>query len=125
MSHTIRSVRNFGIYSLPALLLAIAGALLMALLYYPAPAAVAAVEARTPGDLDQGDRQTRADALFAAMLADALRQLRPERDFQARTLMYRYPHNPFSAERPALLRIAPPARESAGDASSRPKPIWL
>ena len=125
MSHTIRSVRNFGIYSLPALLLAIAGTLLVALLHYPAPTAVAVVESRTPGFLDQGDRQTRAEALIAAILADALRQIWPERDIQARTLMYRYPQNPFSAKQPALLRIAPPARENAGDGSSRPILIWL
>lgn len=53
MSDTIRSFRSFGIYLLPVFLLAIAGASLLALLYYPAPLAIAAVESRPTGAVDR------------------------------------------------------------------------
>jgi hypothetical protein len=114
MSHAIRGLRNVGIYSLPVSLLAIAGALLLALFHYPAPAPSAAVETRLSTLSGSSDYwRNHADAMFAAMLADALRQLRAERDARARTLMYRPPHDPSSAELPALLRIAPPIGQSA------------
>jgi hypothetical protein len=119
MSDTIRSFRSFGIYLLPVFLLAIAGASLLALLYYPAPLAIAAVESRPTGAVDRGDWQAHAETMFAAMLMDALRELHSEQETQARTLMYRYEQNPFSAEHPALLRIAPPVIENADGGSSR------
>lgn len=126
MSDTIRGFRNFRIYLLPAFLLASAGALLVALLYYPTPTAVTVAESQIAGEVAQSDGQTRAETLLAAMLADALREIQSERETQARTLMmYRYEQNSFSAERPALLRIAPPVGQNAVSGSSRSGLIQL
>lgn len=98
MGDTIRRFRKFGIYSLPAFLLAVAGVLLIAVLYYPAPHVNTADGSRT-SEVAQ-DRQTRTRDWFDAMLADALRERQLEQPPRAQTLMYRYERDPFSAQRP-------------------------
>lgn len=110
MSSVICGFRRIGIYLLPVSLLITVGALLIVLLYSPTPSAVPVVESQTDGATSRDDRQARAEALFSAMLLDALRELRPEQKTRARTLMYRYEQNPFLAtEQPTLLRIEHPA----------------
>ncbi len=125
MSDTIRGFQNFRIYLLPALLLVIAGALLMAVLYYPTPATIAVVESRTAGPAEQGNWQAHAETQFVAMVVDALRELRTEQETQARTLMYRHQQNPFSAEQPVMLQIAPPVGENVRGDSARSSLIQL
>lgn len=97
MGDTIRRFRKFGIYSLPAFLLAVAGVLLIAVLYYPAPHVKA--DGSHTSEVAQ-DRQTRTRDWFDAMLADALRERQLEQTPRAQTLMYRYERDPFSAQRP-------------------------
>lgn len=111
MSDTIRGFQNFRIYLLPASLLIIAGALLMALLYYPAPVAIAVVGSRTASPVERGNGQAHAETQMA-MLMDALRELRSEQKTPARPLMYRHQQNPFSAEQPVMLQRVPPAGEN-------------
>lgn len=124
MSNTLRSLRNFGIYLLPALLLVIAGVSFMALLFYPVQPSIAVIESQATSRMNQDDWQTHAEALFAALLADALRELQAEQETKVRTLMYRYESGPAAAaERPALLRIAPPATEHDSDGFSRPSAL--
>lgn len=101
MRDTIRTIRNFGIYLLPASLLAAAGVLLMALLYYPVPAAAPSSASHAAAIVDHEYWRSHAEALFAAMVADALRQLQEEQEGQARTLQYRYERPLPSGERPA------------------------
>ena len=126
MSDTIRGFRNFRIYLLPAFLLASAGALLVALLYYPTPTAVTVAKSQSAGEVvAQSDWQAHAETQFAAMLVDALRELRSEQETQARTLMYRHQQNPFSAEQPAMLQIVPPVGENARGDSNRSGLIQL
>lgn len=124
MSNTLRSLRNFGIYLLPALLLVIAGVSFMALLFYPVQPSIAVVESQATSRVNQDNWQTHAEALFAALLADALRELQAEQETKVRTLMYRYESGPSAVtERPALLRIAPPAIENESCGSSRPSAL--
>ena len=123
MRNTIRIIRNFAIYLLPATLLATASALLVALLYYPAPSALAD-ESRNTAVAEDRYEHARAETLFATMLADALRQIQAERETQARTLIYRYDYAAPSAERPARLGVAPPLIGNGGD-SGRPILIRL
>lgn len=126
MSDTLRGFRSFGIYLLPAFLLAAVGTLLMALLYYPAPSAVPVAESRHAATTNRDDRQARAEALFAAMLLDALRELRPEQKTRARTLMYRYEQNLLPAtEQPTLLRIESPATVQNDDERGFGHPILI
>lgn len=123
MRNTIRIFRNFAVYLLPATLLATASALLVALLYYPAPSSALADESRNAGIV--ADRYEHApETLFATMLADALRQIQAERETQARTLIFRYDYAAPSAERPARLGMAPPLIGNGGD-SGRPILIRL
>ncbi|MDS4070276.1 MAG: hypothetical protein RKO24_11720 [Candidatus Competibacter sp.] len=120
MRNTIRIIRNFAIYLLPATLLATASALLVALLYYPAPSSGLADESRNTAVVDDRYERAHAETLFATMLADALRQIQAERETQARTLIYRYDDYAVpSAERPARLGVAPPSIGNGGD-SGRP-----
>ena len=123
MSNMIRGFRNFNIYLLPAFLLTTAGALLMGLLYYPAPATHAAGEPQTVAVADENYWRVHAEDLFVVLLADALRQLQAERQTQARTLRYSHEHT-LSGEQPATLRIAPPFIENGG-AATRPVLIRL
>lgn len=126
MSNMIRGFRNFSIYLLPASLLATAGALLMGLLYYPAPAPAtyAAGAPQTVAVADENYWRTHAEDMFAILLADALRQLQEEQDGRARTLRFSYEHALPSGEQPAMLRIAPPCIENGG-AADRPALIRL
>jgi hypothetical protein len=57
--------------------------------------------------------RTHAEALFAAMIADALRQIQKERETQARILMYPYENDAPTAERPAMLWAPPLFRKDA------------
>lgn len=124
MRNTIRIIRNFAIYLLPATLLATASALLVALLYYPAPSSALADESRNAAVADDRYDHVHAETLFATMLADALRQIQAERETQARILIYRYDYAVPSAERPARLGVAPPSIRNGGD-SGRPILIRL
>lgn len=108
MRNTIRTIRSLGIYLLPASSLAVAGALLLGLLYYPAPVSVATPQPQPAATVEPQDWQTRADGLFAALLADALRQLQAEQETRARTLRYQYEDGLSSGEAPVMLWIAPP-----------------
>ncbi|MFZ1641906.1 MAG: hypothetical protein WAV07_10865 [Candidatus Contendobacter sp.] len=124
MRNMIRGFRNFNIYLLPTFLLAAAGALLMGLLYYPALSTHAAGEHQIIAGAAANDWQTHADDLFVVMLADALRQIQAERENQARTLIYRYENDARSAEKPAMLPMAPPSIEN-GCVVDRPVLIHL
>ncbi len=106
MRNLFHSFRQFTIYLLPAFLVATAGVLLAALLYYPAPRTVPApaLESRVvivnPSRLD-----AETDALLTAMLIKVLSQLQPEPELQARTLMYhRFESDMPTAEKPVMLR---------------------
>ncbi len=103
MHNPIRTIRNFGIYLLPASSLAVATALLLGLLYYPTPATFSSTQPQTVPTVEQPDWQARSDALFAALLADALRQLQAEQENQARTLRYQYEQDYLSGEAPVTL----------------------
>lgn len=123
MRDAIRGIRNFGIFLLPVSLLATAGALLVALLYYPTPSTAPAAQLQFSAVADGPYRRAHTEALFAAMVADALRQVQKKRETQARILMYRYENDAPSAERPALLWAPPPFCNS--DDSARPVLIRL
>ena len=103
MHDTIRTIRSLGIYLLPASSLAVAVALLLGLLYYPTPIAFSNNPPQTVPTAEQPDWQAHADALFAALLADALRQLQAEQENQARTLRYQYEQDYSSGEAPVTL----------------------
>lgn len=110
MRDLLHSFRQFTIYLLPAFLLATAGVLLVALLCYPTPrtAPASTLESRavivSPSQLD-----AETDALLTAMLVEALSQLQPEPDRQARTLMYhRFESDASMAEKPVMLRAPLP-----------------
>ncbi|MDS4027886.1 MAG: hypothetical protein RKO25_13000 [Candidatus Contendobacter sp.] len=92
MRDMIRTLRHCGLYLLPASLLVIAGALLVALLCYPIPSAApnGAFHSAVAMDHDEYWR-SHAESLFAAMMAESLRRRGEERrDGLARTLEYRY-----------------------------------
>lgn len=107
MRHLFRSIRNLTIYLVPTSLLATAGALLLALLYYPVPTATPAVRSDNSAIMAEHQR-AQADAQLAILLLDALRQLEMERQqAQAQILMYRrFEADPFSQEQP-VIRLAP------------------
>jgi hypothetical protein len=107
MRNTIRTIRSLGIYLLPASSLAVAGALLLGLLYYPAPASVAATQPQPTAPMEPRGWQNQTDDLFAALLADALRQLQAEQETRARTLRYQYEDGISSGEAPATLWTTP------------------
>jgi hypothetical protein len=125
MQKTIRIIRNLGIYLLPASSLAVASALLLGLLYYPTPATVSSALPQTVATTEQPSSQARADALFAALLIDALRQLREEQETQVRTLQHQYEHNHSSGEAPVMLWIAPPLTIEADDDAGHPTLMQL
>ncbi len=104
MRSTTRSLRHFGLYLLPAGLLTLASSLLIALLYYPAPG----TETARPTAAHSAQAQTYTDAMLAALLADAVRQLQTERQNSAQTLMYRYQATPQPGMPEFQIRTAPP-----------------
>lgn len=102
MRNAIRSFQKFGFYLLPASLLVLCGALLTALLYSPAPVAG---PAQPVVIMDKFYWQAHAEAMFLALLADALRQSQEDRETQARTLMYAEPLPTGEPGRPVLIRL--------------------
>lgn len=106
MRHLFRSIRSRKIYLVPASLLAIAGTLLLALLYYPTSAVVPTVQTDHPARAVEERWRSHADAMFAVMLLDALRQIQTERQTQGQTLMYRFELDPSSQEQP-VTRLTP------------------
>lgn len=114
MRNTICGIRNLGLYLLPVSLLATAGVLLTALLYYPGPATIPDAEPRVAAVVDEEYWRAHAESLFAALLADALSQIQAERETRARTLIYHYERDASSAESPAMLRLAPPSIKNGG-----------
>lgn len=106
MRDLIHIFRQFIIYLLPASLLTTAGLLLTALLYYPAPSTTPAPAAEIHAvSVDPSRIDAETDALLAAMLMEALSQLQPDADPQARTLMYhRFENGPTSVEKPVMLQ---------------------
>jgi hypothetical protein len=102
MRNAIRGFQNFVLYLLPVSLLVLCGALLTALLYPPAPVARTAP---TVVIMDESHRQAHAEAMFLALLADALRQSQEARETQARTLMYAEPLPAGQMGRPVLIRL--------------------
>lgn len=125
MRNAIRGIRNFGIYLLPASSLAVAGALLLGLLHYPAPPEIANAQPQTAVAAERQDWQAHADALFAALLADALRQLQAEQEQQVRTLRYQYEDGLPSGEAPVMLWIAPPPATGTDCETGHPPLIHL
>lgn len=122
MYNFIRGFRNFGIYLLPACLIATAGVLLMGLLYYPMPSTRATVESQALADTD--DWRKHAEDMLAILLADALRQIQEEEEGHARTLRYQYEYALPSGERPAPPGSGTPCTDSDGKAG-RPALIRL
>jgi hypothetical protein len=102
MLNTIRGFQKFGLYLLPVSLLVLCGALLTALLYPPTPVAR---PASTVVIMDEPYGQAHAEAMFLALLADALRQSQEARETQARTLMYAEPLPTGEPGRPVLIRL--------------------
>lgn len=125
MRNAIRTIRNLGIYLLPASSLSVAIALLLAFLYYPGPATVANSQIRADATVEHWEWQAHADAWFAALLDDALRQLQAEQETRARTLRYQYEDGLSSGEAPVLLWIAPPPATGPARETGRPTLIHL
>ncbi|MDS4031304.1 MAG: hypothetical protein RKO66_14710 [Candidatus Contendobacter sp.] len=121
MRDTIRILRNLGLYLLPAFLLATTGALLMVLLR-PLPSAVPSNPSHTAVIMDQDEYwRSHAETLFAAMMAEALRQYWEERqDNHARTLEYRYERFLPLEEQPTTPSATPPSGPDGGVANRPP-----
>lgn len=102
MRNTIRSLRNFGLYLLPASLLVLCGALVTALLSEPAPVTP---PAQPVAIMNESDWQAHTEAMLMALLVDALRQSQEARETQARTLMYAEPLPAGEPSRPVLIRL--------------------
>ena len=105
MRRLFRSIRSLDIYLVPASLLATASSLLLALLYYPTSTVVPTVRPSNPAAAEARWR-AHAEAMFATMLIDALRQSQIERQTQGQTLMYRFELDPPFREQP-VTRLAP------------------
>ena len=116
MHHTLRSIRTFGLYLLPAFLLATASALLVTLLYSPARVSIAVV--------DNHNGHSPASARVAALLDNALRQFQAERESRAWILMHRYEQGVLSTEQPGIFQTAPLLIER-GDSPRQPVLIRL
>jgi hypothetical protein len=125
MHNTIRIIRTLGIYLLPAASLTVAGTLLLGLLYSPTPITVSSTPSQPVATTGQPDRQARADALFAALLADALRQIQEEQETQVRTLRYQYEDGLPSGEAPVMLWTAPPPTTDPDRDAGHPTLIQL
>ncbi|MFO1423889.1 MAG: hypothetical protein U1F70_09595 [Candidatus Competibacteraceae bacterium] len=121
-----RTIRHFGLYLLPPSLLVTAGALLMALLSYPTPSVAPGNPSHLAAAVDRDEYwRSHAETLFAAMMAEALRQYRAEREAdQARTLEYRYEHFLPLEEQPTTPSAMPPSRPNGG-VTNRPLLIHL
>ncbi len=104
MQDIIRAIHHFSLYLLPASLLATAGILLAALLYYPVSSTAPSSTSRAAVVADHEYWRSHAEALFAAMAAEALRQLQEEQSRQVRTLQYQYEYALPLAKRPTLPR---------------------
>lgn len=102
MRNAIRGFQKFGLYLLPASLLALCGVLLTALFHPPTPIAQ---PAPTAAIMDDAHWQAHAEAMFLILLADALRQSQEARETQARTLMYAEPLPASQSGRPVLIRL--------------------
>ncbi len=132
MRDTIRRIGNFAVYLLPIFLLATASALLMGLLYYPTASTPAADYPPRVASAIAHDRQTRADALLAILLADALRQFQMaqameqemEQETRTRILIYPYETDTNLAEESVTPHRTPPAPVKSR-AASRPVLIHL
>ena len=103
MSNALRRLRTFGLYLLPASLLATAGALLMGLLYYPAPSAADKPQLATVEDATFW--RAHAEDMFVILLADAMRQLRDAQNSHGQMQMYQY-DAPSTDQRP-FSRVIP------------------
>ena len=120
MFHPLRSIRTFGLYLVPASLLAMAGALLIALLYYPAPnhhRAPAAIVKDAP-------HINPVEAMMALWLAEVVRQHKAEQQSQARILMHYSTEGGWSTGEAVRLYLAP-RWITPGDDSRRPPLIRL
>jgi predicted secreted protein len=95
------------------------------LLYSPTPVTVSSTPSQPGTTTGQPDRQARADALFAALLADALRQIQEEQETQVRTLRYQYEDGLPSGEAPVMLWTAPPPTTDLGRDAGHPTLIQL
>ncbi len=102
MRNAIRRFQQLCLYLLPVSLLVVCGGLLTALLQPVTPALRPAPSAATRNFADDA---VCAEALFLALLADALRQSQQAQETQARTLRYAEPLPAQRSERPALLRL--------------------
>ncbi|HAS50480.1 MAG TPA: hypothetical protein DCS21_01485 [Gammaproteobacteria bacterium] len=100
MRHALRNLKTFGLYLLPAALLVLCGGLLTALFNPPTPVAPPVPAVAT---MDEAYWQAHAEAMFLALLIDALRQSQDAREIQARTLIYAEPLS--TGQRPALIRL--------------------
>lgn len=125
MHNPIRIIRSFGIYLLPASSLAVATVLLLGLLYYPTPVTVSSTQPQAIATTEHPDWRSHADALFAALLADALRQLQAEQETQVRTLRYQYEQDHSSGESPVTLWMTSPPATGADCEVDRPALIQL
>ncbi|HRY14966.1 MAG: hypothetical protein KDJ31_01285 [Candidatus Competibacteraceae bacterium] len=94
---------NFGWYLLPASLLTLCGALLIALLYSPVAPVQPTIATSAPVIFDEEYWRAHAEEMILLLLADALRQRQAMQETQARTLMYRLP----SGETPGALQTVP------------------
>ncbi len=120
MHNPLRSIRTFGLYLLPASLLATAGALLIVLLYYPTPdrhPAPAAIVNSAP-------RTNLAEAMLALWLAEVVRQHEAEQQSQARILMHYSTEGGWPAGESARLYPSPRWMMPGND-SRRPPLIRL
>lgn len=128
MRDTIRRIGNFAVYLLPIFLLATASVLLMGLLYYPTASTPAADYPPRVASAIAHDRQTRADALLAILLADALRQFQMaqemEQETRTRILIYPYETDTNLAEESVTPHRTPPAPVNSR-AANRPVLIHL
>lgn len=110
MRNLLDRLGNFGFYLLPASLLALCGALLIALLYSPvAPIQPTIATSSAPVISDEEYWRAHAEEMILLLLADVLRQSQAMQETQARTLMYRLP----SGETPGALQTAPLLIENA------------
>lgn len=103
MRNAIRGFQKFGLYLLPASLLVLCGVLLTALFY---PSTPVAQPVQTVVIMDDSYWQAHhIEAMFLALLADALRQSQEARETQARTLMYAEPLPAGQMGRPVLIQL--------------------
>lgn len=115
MSAIIRSTRNLSPYLLPATLLAIAGILLMGLLYYPSEAINAARASQTIVTANERCWNAHTEHQFATMLTEAMRRLQADRQSQMYVPYYPHQRKTPSGDIHTGLRKAPLVIENSGD----------